>query len=274
MASLLVGCNDTSSKNQKTESSSSVSSVPGCNSQGQSDQHNPHCTSEQKSPKVVAVSLDGAKLVITGENLSEVKELRIQIGDAIVSTVIKSKEEKRIQASPLTPLALISGAIYKLLVSSANAEQQVPVTISVTLPNLSVNAACSNANKLTFAGYTAVTNANLRSSLKGGNALCEAAFPGSHWANKNEIMSLGANYPWTENVWIHSQVSIEAGQGFANLDCNQFTTDGVGSGTECKSNPDTNVYQSPGSSTASTLDITGRVRFTCCNAFRALACVK
>jgi hypothetical protein len=61
-------------------------------------------------------------------------------------------------------------------------------------------------NVLVFSGYTATTTGNL-GGLKGANTSCNAAYAGSHWASIDEILSLGPNYPWTNNAWIRGQTA-------------------------------------------------------------------
>jgi hypothetical protein len=57
-----------------------------------------------------------------------------------------------------------------------------------------------------WAGYSTSTYTgnigNLSTGLKAGNQICNANYPGSHWANSLEITKIGSSYPWTSTAWI------------------------------------------------------------------------
>ncbi len=59
-----------------------------------------------------------------------------------------------------------------------------------------------------WAGYTTTTfdgsmwKGGTPSSIKTGNIWCNAAYSGSVWADAEELVKLGASYPWTQSVWL------------------------------------------------------------------------
>lgn len=59
---------------------------------------------------------------------------------------------------------------------------------------------------LTWEGYTSSTFDGHLGSLKGANQKCENDYPGSHWMSYEEMMRLGADYPWTYDVWIRDAI--------------------------------------------------------------------
>jgi hypothetical protein len=56
-----------------------------------------------------------------------------------------------------------------------------------------------NAN---WAGYTPSTYTGSLGGVKGGNAACQSAYPGSHWMGVQEVLMMGSEYPWTSNAWL------------------------------------------------------------------------
>ena len=59
---------------------------------------------------------------------------------------------------------------------------------------------------VSWAGYTSSTYSGNLGQLKGANDKCEANYSWSHWASYDEIMRLGATYPWTQNAWVRDAV--------------------------------------------------------------------
>ncbi len=256
--------------------------VPGCDSNGRSDEKNPHC--KKAKPSVKNISLNGDVFVVEGSNLNNISEMRIQIENSIIKLSIDRKSETELIAKPQSSLALVAGAVYKLLVSQAHAdsddggsddsesgEQVIPVTISVTLPSLEVSAKCeSKSSSLAFMGYTDLTNAGI-GGLKGGNDLCHSNYPGSHWASVDEVMKLGSSYPWTQPIWIRDLRTDEYGNGGSYI-CGGFRYGKSYPGSVCTKDPElSNVSVGSGVPSLSTRGIQ---KYSCCEALRALACVK
>jgi hypothetical protein len=233
--------------------------------------------SKGPKPKILEASFNENILVLNGEELDNVSDIKVRTPDnKVMLFSIQNKNKSSLHARPLSALALIAGTAYHLIISRADAAQddvEVPITITVNLPNLSVNASCAQP---TFAGYTAATNANI-GGLKGGNALCDSAYPGSHWASRDEIMKLGASYPWTQAVWLPDfttedvrQLSIYFGRTLTEI-CDGYKYSGTLQNTYCSADPE---YVSSGGSGAPTLMANGSQRLSCCIALRALACIK
>ncbi len=59
---------------------------------------------------------------------------------------------------------------------------------------------------LTWEGYTSSAFTGNLGGYKEANAKCENDYPGSHWASVNEIMRLGASYPYTDNIWVRDAI--------------------------------------------------------------------
>jgi len=81
--------------------------------------------------------------------------------------------------------------------------------------------AAGGGGTLTWKGYTGSTNGDVN-YLKGGNALCESSYTGSHWASYREIMALGSSYPWTSDAWVWDGVigyvyNTDASLGVKNI---------------------------------------------------------
>jgi len=77
-----------------------------------------------------------------------------------------------------------------------------------------------------FAGFTPQYTGNL-GGIPGAQAKCAAAFPGSHWARYNEILSLGASYPYGQNVWVLDETPYgaqAANQEQEPTDCANWTS--------------------------------------------------
>lgn len=255
----LMGCLETAKKTDKNKDLSDDSSQP---------------ISESKKDIVISSArLESDTIIFVGSNLENVTNLSIKKDRTEFPLRIESKSKETITAKAKSGLALAAGIIYSLSINTAKAESTVPITISVTLPNLAVNATCTNANQdqLNFAGYTNLTSANI-GGLKGGNELCETSYPGSHWASMEEIMTLGAKYPWTASVWVRDLTLISDANRSLSSYCNMFKTSFTGSGTGCAANPE--IYVGPGDSSAPTLLQSGSMTYICCNATRRLACVK
>jgi hypothetical protein len=94
-----------------------------------------------------------------------------------------------------TLLALIYGAFLIIIFNKADALTGVA------------------RRKAVWAGYTTSAYTGNLGGLKGANDKCDADHSGSHWASVDEIMKLGPNYPWTQDVWA---LAIVAGAGEAN----------------------------------------------------------
>jgi hypothetical protein len=228
--------------------------------------------SEQKKDVVIfSATLENNTFIILGSNLEKVTNLTIKQNSTHTFLSIESKSKDKITAKAKSSLALAAGVIYRLAIGTAKAETEIPITISVTLPNLAVNATCTNtaSERLSFVGYSASTNANL-GGLKGGNAICESLYPGSHWASMDEIMSLGAKYPWTDSVWIRDLGLLTDPNKTLSSYCDMFKTSS--SNSWCGENSEATV--GAGNGNAPTLSQNGGMKYVCCNALRKLACVK
>jgi len=245
-------------------------SIP--NSTGSNDNSNPALAAIAASPKVISALFNGSTLNLKGRNLDQIKSLNIQSSAGLTPVKITSSSATQLAASPMAPLNLLAGVIYNLVISQAHADDQsVPITVSVTLSNLT----CAAGSALTFAGYTALSDAGI-GGLKGGNASCSAAYPGSHWASSDEVMKLGSQYPWTKPIWIRDINSDQGGganggsYSHGMYLCQGFTA-ATSVGT-CLTNSE--ILQMSNQTGAPSLSADGTLGYSCCNAQRSLACVK
>ena len=95
----------------------------------------------------LSVATDGS-LRIAGEGLQNVSKLRIASGGSPVQLSISSVTGKEINASASSQLRLVAGTAYDLLVTTAQAgEQIVPITVSV--PNGSLSPAALSSSGAT-----------------------------------------------------------------------------------------------------------------------------
>jgi len=258
IGSLLVGC---------LEQSKDVANTPAGAIQGE-------VQNTEGKISITAATLDGSTITLVGFHMEKVSGLKIKTAAGAVDLTIENKKNHQIIAKPKGALAFTAGTIYRLMISSAKAEDvEVPITISVTLPNLAVSASCGQAQSsaLAFAGYTTARDANL-GGVKGANKVCEEAFPGSHWASSDEIARLGSKYPWATAVWVRD--FSDGNYRSLTVDCRGFWSNFVGAGMDCRTNPDSTTYGGPSEFLSASLTANGQVQFTCCNALRALACVR
>ena len=128
------------------------------------------------------------------------KELR-------VTEQVKIRTDHQVIADPPTALE-VNGNIK--LTPKSNGTPNARIT-NVADPDANSDVATkgwvlANAGKLTFVGYTDAFNGNL-GGLRGANQKCEEAFPGqhSHWASSDELVSLGDQYLWTNDVWVQDK---------------------------------------------------------------------
>lgn len=125
-----------------------------------------------------------------------------------------------------------------------------------------------------FAGYTSTaTNGNL-GGLKGANQKCETAYPGSHWASLDEIMKLGAQYPWTYDVWVRDALASYGDSTVGGQDV-AVVKDGL---TMIYPDPDFVVacagWTAPVSKAGTALMSSGIAQIAGCSFGARLACVK
>jgi hypothetical protein len=183
-------------------------------------------------PTVASIRLVSGKLQIEGDQLASIKQLTLRDAAEETPLVISEHNSRTVLASASRSLNLVAGKLYHLLIKSARADDAIPIMISVEVPPghfdttvlkgtgagvgtvLKWNGAKwapapdfigigSRHDGLMFMGFTQTYSGAL-GGLKGANAKCEQEFPGSHWASVDEIMKLGATYPWTYPVWVRT----------------------------------------------------------------------
>jgi len=213
---------------------------------------------------VTSVKLTKGTLILSGSNLQNVTALKIRDMKNTSSLNILSQSATQITTAATSTLSLIVGAAYSLIISMAHADDlTIPVLVQVADGYFSPSVLSSGnaspgvvlkwngtvwvpapdlvgvgGNMLTFAGYTASTIAAM-GGFKGANALCDSAFPGSHFASIDEIMRLGAKYPWTKEVWIRGiqtgdsvgNMGFDNNAGYGNTilkECRGWTGSGIG----------------------------------------------
>lgn len=87
---------------------------------------------------------------------------------------------------------------------------------------LSVLFSAGGATEITFSGYTTTYDGNL-GGIKGANQKCAAAYAGSRVCLFDDFIKLGANYPYTYDVWWFD--------GVAAVDTNVYSRFGNGTNT-------------------------------------------
>lgn len=242
----LLGCKEQSSNNSESDISN-LASINGSS--------------------VNEIILNGNLLTVNGKNLDKITSMKLNSPSGDIQLEIQDSNNKTILARPLSALTLVAGVAYKLIISNAHASQDVPVTISVNLPNLTCTGGSSGP---TFMGYTSLTGANL-GGLKGGNEICNTSYPGSHWASLDEIMKLGVSYTWAHPVWLRDFSTNETAGSNGDYICRGYNYHGTFLSSNCAENSNALVTYQSG---APTLLPDGTQKYSCCNSQRALACVK
>lgn len=248
----------------------------------------------EEQAKVAKVEVINNALVISGSNFGEIKKVTISKDNQTINLAFTKKSSKEISATLTSSFNFVAGAVYNLVISTAKADTIFPISIEVPNGHLNpsvltgANATSGQVLKWngtawvpapdyigvgsnTFAGYTADTNANL-GGLKGGNALCNTAYPGSHWASADEMLRLGPSNPWTTSVWVrnYDDVSWDDNSGvpaYAQQECKGWTSS-ADVGFLCPNRPGGGALGA-----APILTTEGRIEKKCCSKQYALACV-
>lgn len=142
----------------------------------------------------------------------------------------------------------------------------------LTVPALNANAArlsvlfSGSSSSVTFAGYTGLYNGNL-GGVKGANQKCATDYPGSRVCLFDDILKLGANYPYTYDVWWIDGVTGWDSTSGAGSKLGGGTT-GTGGGGTCGSWTQSGVsygliFTTSGTSSGSST-CAGTARIACC----------
>lgn len=250
---------------------------------------------EQEKARITKLRLVEGVLEIEGDRLSSIKSLSIKDASGSHRLSFKADQASRpgkLKASFSTPLTLVAGKVYQLIVSDAQADEVVPIVVEVPAGSFEPSAlrgtgagvgmvlkwngshwapapdyvGVGGSHGLMFSGYTAEYSGAL-GGLKGANAKCEQEYPGSHWADISEIMKLGAAYPWTYPVWVRmiDGQSSSIGDGRRNDNCFGWTQTLTVGGVPISRDS---------TSAGSVLDAYGNERRLECSQPRRLACVQ
>lgn len=134
----------------------------------------------------------------------------------------------------------------------------------------------AGGGSLTWKGYTSSYTGAL-GYIKGANAKCESAYSGSHWASYEEIMQLGANYPWSSSAWIRDGIKNYGyySDGSVGAKIYAVTADGYSTLTESNEQSltcDAWLHAYSGQS-GPLLSSSGYIKFSTCDWSYPLACV-
>jgi hypothetical protein len=251
-------------------------------------------------PHVTNVKWSSGELEIQGKNLPSIKSIAIRDNSQHHRLSFRITPSGIIKAVAAGNLSLSMGKVYQLIVSTAYAEESVPISVEIPANYFDPSAikgtgagvgmvlkwngtkwapapdyigVGSQSQNLIFMGFTQPYDAAL-GGHKGGNEKCEAEYPGSHWASEEEIMKLGSSYPWTYSVWVRSIAGREPVFSSA-VESLGVRVDSCYGWTRI-THPTTHaVLSNAGSHTSGTiLEASGAARTVGCASLIRLACVR